>query len=320
MLSLIIVGPCSSTLYQCLFVSILICWICRSSWCFVMFFFQLKDSKSRVKFGLTQEAVYNAFKLSYMEGDKEGRLIWPPPPWNWSEDGEHDEEIKLMPLADMEKIRTECGIQDPFVFVIFTLCIYHYNVSLCIIKFWNNMEIFMFEYIMYRCICMICAYYIYYVCAHVWCIYTQYTVVFIVCGYVLSILVVKPHWALCVIRILDSEHLWQDDRPANVWFQAVLQSMVSVLGRRMWCLFPAPVCFGGQYMSVHVGMAINPSCSGPRFSWSLCHSLPSSSRKGDVVWVLARIHTHTNTKKRYAWICMGCQHHDCIYCRRWSWP
>lgn len=60
---------------------------------------------------LAQEASYNAYKLSYCDGEVEGQLIWPPAPYHWSEDGEHDGEVKLMPLAQMEELRTSCGVK-----------------------------------------------------------------------------------------------------------------------------------------------------------------------------------------------------------------
>ena len=59
----------------------------------------------------TEEAVYNAYKLSYFDG-AEGELIWPPPPWQWSDDGEHDPEMKLMPLSHMERFRSACEVKD----------------------------------------------------------------------------------------------------------------------------------------------------------------------------------------------------------------
>ena len=61
---------------------------------------------------LAQEASYNAYKLSYCDGEAEGQLIWPPAPYHWSEDGEHDAEMKLMPLAQMEEFRSTCGVTD----------------------------------------------------------------------------------------------------------------------------------------------------------------------------------------------------------------
>ena len=60
---------------------------------------------------LAQEASYNAYKLSYCDGEVEDQLIWPPAPYHWSEDGEHDGEVKLMPLAQMEELRTSCGVK-----------------------------------------------------------------------------------------------------------------------------------------------------------------------------------------------------------------
>ena len=61
---------------------------------------------------LAQEAAYNAYKLSYCDGELEGQLIWPPAPYHWSADGEHDGEIHLMPLAHMEELRSSCGVND----------------------------------------------------------------------------------------------------------------------------------------------------------------------------------------------------------------
>lgn len=58
------------------------------------------------------EAEYNAFKLSYLKDGREGDLIWPPAPYEWSADGEHDPEMRLMPLSMMEDIRSACGVQD----------------------------------------------------------------------------------------------------------------------------------------------------------------------------------------------------------------
>ena len=40
------------------------------------------------------EAEYNAFKLSYLKDALEGDLIWPPAPYEWSADGEHDTEMR----------------------------------------------------------------------------------------------------------------------------------------------------------------------------------------------------------------------------------
>ena len=72
-----------------------------------------------------KEAEYNAFKLSYLNGDEEGKLIWPAPPYSWSEDGEHDTEYLLMPLSMMEDIRSSCGVEDEAGFLLdtfFDLC------------------------------------------------------------------------------------------------------------------------------------------------------------------------------------------------------
>ena len=63
----------------------------------------------------SQEAEYNAFKLSYLNSavaSGEGELIWPPAPYHWSDDGEHDAEMLLMPLEEYQKVKTACGIQD----------------------------------------------------------------------------------------------------------------------------------------------------------------------------------------------------------------
>ncbi|CAE7293023.1 unnamed protein product [Symbiodinium necroappetens] len=52
------------------------------------------------------EAEYNAFKLSYLKDGREGDLIWPPAPYEWSADGEHDPEMRHW------DIRSACGVQD----------------------------------------------------------------------------------------------------------------------------------------------------------------------------------------------------------------
>eukprot|EP00434_Breviolum_minutum_P015773 symbB.v1.2.013896.t1/scaffold969.1/size148062/6 len=65
--------------------------------------------------GNLPEAEYNAFKLSYLNSavaSGEGELIWPPAPYHWSDDGEHDAEMLLMPLEEYQKIKTACGIKD----------------------------------------------------------------------------------------------------------------------------------------------------------------------------------------------------------------
>jgi len=64
---------------------------------------------------INAEAEYNAFKLSYLNSavaSGEGELIWPPAPYHWSDDGEHDAEMLLMPLEEYQKIKTACGIKD----------------------------------------------------------------------------------------------------------------------------------------------------------------------------------------------------------------
>lgn len=69
--------------------------------------FQIRNSEI-----INAEASYNAYKLSYCDGEAEGQLIWPPDPYHWSEDGEHDAEMKLMPLGQMEEFRSTCGVKD----------------------------------------------------------------------------------------------------------------------------------------------------------------------------------------------------------------
>lgn len=44
--------------------------------------------------------------------DRIRRLLFPPPPYAWSEDGEHDGEILFMPLSMMEDVRKLCGVEE----------------------------------------------------------------------------------------------------------------------------------------------------------------------------------------------------------------
>ncbi|CAJ1423115.1 unnamed protein product, partial [Effrenium voratum] len=59
------------------------------------------------------EAEFNQHKLSVLKEDEtEGELLFPPPPYEFSADGESDIDVQMMPLKAMEAIRARCGVTD----------------------------------------------------------------------------------------------------------------------------------------------------------------------------------------------------------------